>query len=436
MNHSHQPTLPEVHRSVDIPERRGFWRKMLAFAGPGYLVAVGYMDPGNWATDLAGGSKYNYALLSVILLSSIMAMFLQRLSLKLGIVTGHDLAQSCRIHYGKRAAIPLWIAAEVGIAACDLAEVIGSAIALNLLFHIPLIWGVLITTVDVLLLLLLQQKGFRYMEALVIVLIGTIAACFGLELLFSRPEITAVLGGFIPSPSVVTDPGKLFIAVGILGATVMPHNLYLHSSIVQTRRYPLDQVGKKEAVRFATIDSNIALTIALAINSAILILSAATFHRAGRTDIAEIQEAYHLLTPMLGVTGASTLFAIALLAAGQNSTLTGTLAGQIIMEGFVNIRIPAWMRRLVTRLLAIIPAVVVIAIAGENATTHLLLLSQVILSMQLSFAVIPLVQFTGSRRIMGEFIDPIWVRVVGWVMAGVIAGLNLWLLLLQFRNGF
>jgi len=436
MNHSHQPSLPEVHRSVDIPERRGFWRKMLAFAGPGYLVAVGYMDPGNWATDLAGGSKYNYALLSVILLSSIMAMFLQRLSLKLGIVTGHDLAQSCRIHYGKRAAIPLWIAAEVGIAACDLAEVIGSAIALNLLFHIPLIWGVLITTVDVLLLLLLQQKGFRYMEALVIVLIGTIAACFGLELFFSRPEITAVLGGFIPSPSVVTDPGKLFIAVGILGATVMPHNLYLHSSIVQTRRYPLDQVGKKEAVRFATIDSNIALTIALAINSAILILSAATFHRAGRTDIAEIQEAYHLLTPMLGVTGASTLFAIALLAAGQNSTLTGTLAGQIIMEGFVNIRIPAWMRRLVTRLLAIIPAVVVIAIAGENATTHLLLLSQVILSMQLSFAVIPLVQFTGSRRIMGEFIDPIWVRVVGWVMAGVIAGLNLWLLLLQFRNGF
>jgi manganese transport protein len=436
MNRPYQPSLPEVHRSLKIPEQSGFWRKLLAFAGPGYLVAVGYMDPGNWATDLAGGSKYNYALLSVILLSSIMAMFLQRLSLKLGIVTGYDLAQSCRLHYGKRAAIPLWIAAEVGIAACDLAEVIGSAIALNLLFHIPLIWGVLITTLDVLLLLLLQQKGFRYIEALVIVLIGTIAACFGLELLFSRPDIAALLGGFIPSPSVVTDPGKLFIAVGILGATVMPHNLYLHSSIVQTRRYPLDQVGKKEAVRFATIDSNIALTIALAINSAILILSAATFHRAGRTDIAEIQEAYHLLTPMMGVTGASTLFAIALLAAGQNSTLTGTLAGQIVMEGFVNIRIPAWMRRLATRLLAIIPAVVVIAIAGENSTTHLLLLSQVILSMQLSFAVIPLVQFTGSRRIMGEFLDPLWVRIIGWVMAGVIAGLNFWLLLLQFRNGF
>jgi len=436
MNQPHRPSLPEVHRSLEIPERRGFWRKLLAFAGPGYLVAVGYMDPGNWATDLAGGSKYNYALLSVILLSSIMAMFLQRLSLKLGIVTGLDLAQSCRLHYGKKAAIPLWIAAEVGIAACDLAEVVGSAIALNLLFHIPLIWGVLITTLDVLLLLLLQQRGFRYIEALVIVLIGTIAACFGLELLFSKPDIAAVLEGFIPSPSVVTDPGKLFIAVGILGATVMPHNLYLHSSIVQTRRYPLDQVGKKEAVRFATIDSNIALSIALAINAAILILSAATFHRAGRTDIAEIQEAYHLLTPMLGITGASTLFAIALLAAGQNSTLTGTLAGQIVMEGFVNIRIPAWMRRLLTRLLAIIPAVIVIAIAGENATTHLLLLSQVILSMQLSFAVIPLVQFTGSRRIMGEFLDPLCVRIIGWVMAGVIAGLNLWLLLLQFRNGF
>ncbi len=429
------PSLPEVHRSLDIPKHPGFWRKLLAFVGPGYLVAVGYMDPGNWATDLAGGSKYNYTLLSVILLSSIMAMFLQRLSLKLGIVTGHDLAQSCRQHYGKTAAIPLWIAAEIAIAACDLAEVIGSAIALNLLFHIPLLWGVLITTLDVLLLLLLQQRGFRYIEALVIVLIGTIATCFGLELLISRPDIPAVLSGFIPSPSVVTDPGKLFLAIGILGATVMPHNLYLHSSIVQTRRYPLDIVGKKEAVRFATIDSNIALTIALAINAAILILSAATFHRAGRTDIAEIQEAYHLLTPMLGVAGASTLFAVALLAAGQNSTLTGTLAGQIVMEGFVNITIPAWARRLLTRLIAIIPAIIVIAVAGEQATTRLLLLSQVILSMQLSFAVIPLVQFTGSRRIMGEFVDPLWVRCVGWIIATVIVALNGWLLLIQFRNG-
>ena len=436
MSYPTNPSLPEVHRSLDIPSHPGFWRKLLAFAGPGYLVAVGYMDPGNWATDLAGGSRYNYVLLSVILLSSVMGMFLQRLSLKLGIVTGHDLAQSCRLHYGKAAAIPLWIAAEIAIAACDLAEVIGSAIALNLLFHIPMLWGVLITTLDVLLLLLLQQKGFRYMEALIIVLIGTIAACFALELLFSRPDPGAVLGGFLPSPSIVTDPGKLFIAVGILGATVMPHNLYLHSSIVQTRRYPLDQVGKREAIRFATIDSNLALTIALAINSAILILSAATFHRAGRTDVAEIQDAYHLLTPMLGVTWASTLFAVALLAAGQNSTLTGTLAGQIVMEGFLNIRIPAWTRRLLTRLIAIIPAGVVIAIAGERATTHLLLLSQVILSMQLSCAAIPLVQFSGSRRIMGEFIDPIWVRIVGWIMAGAIAGLNIWLLLLQFRTGF
>ena len=436
MNLPPTPSLPEVHRSLAIPSGAGFWRKLMAFAGPGYLVAVGYMDPGNWATDLAAGSKYNYSLLCVILFSSITAMFLQRLSLRLGIVTGHDLAQSCRQHYGKTAAIPLWIAAETAIAACDLAEVIGSAIALNLLFHIPLLWGVLITTLDVLFLLLLQQRGFRYIEVLVIVLIATIATCFGLELLFSRPEITPLLAGFLPSPSVVTDPGKLFIAIGILGATVMPHNLYLHSSIVQTRRYPLDQIGKKEALRFATIDSHIALVIALAINAAILILSAATFHRAGRTDVAGIEDAYHLLTPMMGITGASTLFAIALLAAGQNSTLTGTLAGQIVMEGFLKISIPPWMRRLATRLIAIVPAIIVITLSGDKAVNHLLLLSQVILSMQLSFAVIPLVQFTGSRRIMGEFVDPLWIRSLGWMMAVAIAGLNLWLLLLQFRNGF
>lgn len=430
------PSLPEVHRTLDVPSHHGFWGKLFAFAGPGYLIAVGYMDPGNWATDLAGGSTYNYALLSVILISSLMAMFLQRLSLKLGIVTGHDLAQNCRHAYGKAAVLPLWIAAEIAIAACDLAELIGSAIALNLLFHIPLLWGVLVTTLDVLLLLLLQQRGFRYIEALVIILIATIAGCFGLELLFSKPDITSVLFGFLPSSSTVTDPGKLFIAIGILGATVMPHNLYLHSSVVQTRRYPLDVVGKKEAVRFATIDSNIALTVALFINAAILILSAATFHRAGRTDVAGIGEAYHLLAPMLGVTGAGTLFAVALLAAGQNSTLTGTMAGQVIMEGFMHIRMPAWLRRLVTRLLALIPAVLVIAMAGDKAVDQLLLVSQVILSIQLSFAVIPLVQFTGSRRIMGEFIDPLWVRITGWILAGVIAGLNGWLLLLQFRKGF
>jgi manganese transport protein len=434
--HSPLPSLPEVHRSVEIPAHPGFWRKMLAFAGPGYLIAVGYMDPGNWATDLAAGSRYNYTLLCVILLSSLTAMFLQRLSLRLGIVTGRDLAQSCRDRYGKTAAIPLWIAAEISIAACDLAEVIGSAIALNLLFHIPLLWGVLITTLDVLLLLMLQQRGFRYVEALVLVLIGTIAACFGLEILFSRPDMAGVLKGFLPSASVVTDPGQLFIAIGILGATVMPHNLYLHSSVVQTRKYPLDAVGRREALRFAEIDSHVALTIALAINAAILILSAATFHRAGRTDIAELQDAYRLLTPMLGVTGAGTLFALALLAAGQNSTLTGTLAGQVIMEGFVRITVPPWIRRLATRLVAIVPAVVVIALSGEGAATRLLLLSQVILSIQLSFAVIPLVQFTGDRNIMGEFLDPLWVRILGWFIAAMIAGLNLWLVIMQVHAGF
>lgn len=430
------PSLPEVHRSLDIPVQGGFWRKLLAFAGPGYMVAVGYMDPGNWATDLAGGSKYNYTLLTVILLSSLMAMFLQHLSLKLGIATGRDLAQTCREQYGRRAAIPLWIAAEIAIAACDLAEVIGSAIALHLLFHLPLLVGVLVTTLDVLLLLLLQQRGFRYIEAIVITLIATIAGCFGLELLFSRPDIIPILQGFIPSPSIVSDPEQLFIAIGILGATVMPHNLYLHSSIVQTRRYPLDRVGRKEAIRFATIDSNIALTIALGINAAILILAAATFFRAGRTDVAEIQDAYRLLSPMLGVGAAGTLFAVALLAAGQNSTLTGTLAGQIIMEGFVHLRIQPWMRRLITRLLAVIPAVLVIALMGESSTTKLLLISQVILSMQLSFAVIPLVQFTGSARIMGEFVNSSWVQALGWSMALVIAGLNGWLLVIQFHNGF
>ena len=430
------PSLPESHRSLHVPSHPGFWRKLLAFAGPGYLVAVGYMDPGNWATDLAGGSRYHYALLSVILLSSLMAMFLQRLALKLGIATGRDLAQTCRQHYGRLASLPLWIFAEVGIAACDLAEVLGSAIALNLLFHLPLVWGVLLTTLDVLLLLLLQRWGFRLIEALVITLIATIGLCFGLEILFSRPELLPILKGFIPSSKTVTDPGQLFIAIGILGATVMPHNLYLHSSIVQTRRYPLDLLGKREAIRFATIDSNIALVIALIINAAILILSASVFYSAGRNDVADIQEAYKLLTPMLGVGGASTLFAVALLAAGQNSTLTGTLAGQIVMEGFVEIRLEPWMRRLLTRLLAVIPAVAVIAAAGESNVTGLLILSQVILSMQLSFAVIPLVQFTGDRRIMGEFVNAAWVRATGWVIALVIAGLNAWLLLAQFRHGF
>ena len=436
MTHPVSATLPEVHRTMHVPSQKGFWRKLLAFVGPGYLVAVGYMDPGNWATDLAGGSKYNYSLLSVILLSSLMAMFLQYLALKLGIATGADLAQLCRRHYGKRASVFLWIFAEIAIAACDLAEVLGSAIALNLLFHLPLLIGVVITTLDVLLLLLLQQKGFRYIEAIVITLIATIAGCFALELFFSKPEILPILHGFYPTATIVSDPEKLFIAIGIIGATVMPHNLYLHSSIVQTRCYPLDSVGKKEAIRFATIDSNVALTLALAINAAILILAATTFYRAGRTDVAEIQDAFKLLTPMLGVAGAGTLFAVALLASGQNSTLTGTLAGQIIMEGFVHIRIAPWIRRLITRMLAIIPAVIVLAIAGDGATTRLLLISQVVLSMQLSFAVVPLVQFTGNASIMGEFVNASWVHFTGWVMAALIAGLNLWLLIVQFRTGF
>jgi manganese transport protein len=425
-----------VHRSLHVPLNAGFWRKLLAFAGPGYLVAVGYMDPGNWATDLAGGSKYNYALLSVILLSSVVAMFLQYLALKLGIATGSDLAQLCRREYGKKTSGLLWIFAEIAIVACDLAEVLGSAIALNLLFHLPLLVGVVITSLDVLLLLLLQEKGFRYIEALVIMLIATIGVCFGLELLFSKPDLFPILKGFLPTASIVKDPAMLFIAIGIIGATVMPHNLYLHSSIVQTRRYALDTLGKQEAIRFASIDSNIALTIALLINAAILILAAATFFRAGRTDVAEIQDAYKLLSPMLGVTGASTLFAVALLAAGQNSTLTGTLAGQIVMEGFVHIRIAPWMRRLLTRLLAVIPAFIVIAMTGESSVTKLLLISQVVLSMQLSFAVVPLVQFTGNPRIMGEFVNALWVRLLGWFLAAVIAGLNLWLIIVQFHTGF
>jgi manganese transport protein len=430
------PSLPEVHRSIDLPAHASFWRKLLSFAGPGYLVAVGYMDPGNWATDLAGGSRFNYSLLCVILISSLMAMFLQYLALKLGIATGADLAQLCRRHYGAKTSVFLWILAEIAIAACDLAEVVGSAIALNLLFHIPLILGVVITTLDVLLLLFLQQKGFRYIEAIIIVLIATIAGCFALELFYSRPEILPILHGFLPSPSIVADPGQLFVAIGIMGATVMPHNLYLHSSIVQIRRYPLDSTGKREAVRFATIDSNIALTFALIVNASILILAAATFYRAGRTDVAEIQDAYQLLTPMLGAGAASTLFAVALLASGQNSTLTGTLAGQVIMEGFIRLRIAPWLRRLITRMAAILPAVAVLAIAGEGAATKLLLVSQVVLSMQLGFAVVPLVQFTGNASIMGEFVNAAWVRTLGWVMATVIAGLNIWLLAVQFRHGF
>ena len=430
------PSLSEVHRSLVVPSSASFFRKLFAFAGPGFLVAVGYMDPGNWATDLAGGSKYNFALLSVIMISNLMAILLQALSLKLGIVTGRDLAQACRDHYSKPVSFFLWFICELAIAACDLAEIIGSAIALNLLFGIPLLAGVCITALDVLIVLFLQNKGFRYIEALVIALIVVIGGCFAWELVVSRPDLLGIAKGFLPSTKIITDPGMLYIAIGILGATVMPHNLYLHSSIVQTRRYELNAAGKREAIKFATIDSTLALMFALFINAAILIVSAATFYTRGRNDVAEIQDAYKLLTPLLGVTGASTLFALALLASGQNSTLTGTLAGQIVMEGFLNIRIRPWLRRLLTRGIAIIPAIIVTVISGEKGTTNLLVLSQVVLSLQLSFAVFPLVMFTSNKLKMGEFVNGLTVKCLAWFIAIVIAALNAWLLIQTFRGWF
>ncbi|MEY2493882.1 MAG: manganese transport protein [Verrucomicrobiota bacterium] len=430
------PSLSEVHRSLVVPASASFFRKLFAFAGPGFLVAVGYMDPGNWATDLAGGSKYNFALLSVIMISNLMAIVLQALSLKLGIATGRDLAQACRDHYSKPVSFLLWVICELAIAACDLAEIIGSAIALNLLFGMPLLVGVCITGLDVLIVLFLQNKGFRYIEALVIALIFVIGGCFAWELVVSRPDLLGIAKGFIPSAKIITDPGMLYIAIGILGATVMPHNLYLHSSIVQTRRYELNSAGKREAIKFATIDSTLALMFALFINAAILIVSAATFYTRGRNDVAEIQDAYKLLSPLLGVTGASTLFALALLASGQNSTLTGTLAGQIVMEGFLNIRIRPWLRRLITRAIAIIPAIIVTIISGEKGTTNLLVLSQVVLSLQLSFAVFPLVMFTGNKLKMGEFVNGLTMKCLAWFIAVVIAGLNAWLLLQTFRSWF
>ena len=430
------PSLSEVHRSLVVPVGSSFWRKLIAFAGPGFLVAVGYMDPGNWATDLAGGSKYNYTLLSVIMLSNLMAILLQALSLKLGIVTGRDLAQACRDHFSRPVSYFLWFVCELAIAACDLAEIIGSAIALKLLFGIPLLAGVCVTALDVLIVLFLQNKGFRYIEALVITLIVVIGGCFAWELIASRPDLLGIAKGFLPSPQIISDPGMLYIAIGILGATVMPHNLYLHSSIVQTRRYELNASGKREAIKFATIDSTLALMFALFINAAILIVSAATFYSRGRNDIAEIQDAYQLLSPMLGVTGASTLFALALLASGQNSTLTGTLAGQIVMEGFLNIRMRPWLRRLLTRAIAIIPAIIVTFISGERGTTNLLVLSQVVLSLQLSFAVIPLVMFTNSRLKMGEFVNSATTKGLAWCVAIVIASLNCWLFVQTFRDWF
>ena len=428
------PSLSEVYRSIPV-SGAGWFRKMVAFAGPGYLVAVGYMDPGNWATDLAGGSKYGYTLLSVILISNLMAILLQGLSCKLGIVTGRDLAQACRDHYSRPVSFVLWVLCEIAIAACDLAEVIGTAIALNLLFGIPLTWGIIITALDVLIILTLQQRGFRMLEALVITLVATVGACFLFEIIISRPDMAGIAAGFVPSSSILTDPGQLYIAIGILGATVMPHNLYLHSSIVQTRRYEETFAGKKEAVKYAFIDSTIALSIALFINAAILVVAAATFHTSGNTEVAEIQDAYKLLTPLLGVGAASTVFALALLASGQNSTLTGTLAGQIVMEGFLDIRLRPWLRRLITRAIAIVPAVIVSVIYGDSGTAKLLILSQVILSLQLSFAVFPLVMFTSDKLKMGDFVNPRWLKGLAWCVASVIATLNVWLLVQTFTAG-
>jgi manganese transport protein len=415
-----------------VPLTGGFWKKLLAFAGPGYLVAVGYMDPGNWATDLAGGSRYGYTLLSVIMLSNLMAILLQALALRLGIASGRDLAQACRDHYSRPATIVLWLLCEIAIAACDLAEVIGSAIALNLLFHLPLMWGVCLTSLDVLLVLYLQQYQFRYVEALVVLLILGIAGCFAIQLWFARPDVFGVSAGFVPQSAIIRDPSMLYIAVGILGATVMPHNLYLHSSIIQTRKYQDTAESKREAIRFATIDSTVALMFALFLNGAILVMAAATFHTTGHQDVADISDAYLLLAPLLGTSLASTLFAVALLFSGQNATLTGTLAGQIVMEGFLNIRLRPWLRRLITRLIAIIPALLTVYFYGEHGVAALLVLSQVILSLQLSFAVFPLVMFTGDKRKMGSHVAPVWMRGLAWPVAVLIAGLNAWLLFSTF----
>src|SRR5215831_10954859 len=407
-------SLREVHGSIAVPSDAGFWRKLFAFAGPGYLVAVGYMDPGNWATDLAGGAQFGYTLLSVIMISNFMAILLQALAARLGIASGRDLAQACRDSYSRPTTIVLWILCEIAIAACDLAEVIGAAIALNLLFGLPLAWGVSLTALDVLLVLFLQHRGFRYVEALVVGLIVAIAGSFAIEIWLSQPALADVAAGILPRADIVRNGEMLYIAIGILGATVMPHNLYLHSSIVQTRKYLDTNESKQEAIRFATIDSSFALMFALFINGAILVMAAATFHGTGHESVADIGDAYQLLSPLLGTTMASVLFAVALLCSGQNATLTGTLAGQIVMEGFINLRLRPWLRRLITRLIAIVPAVIVVVLYGERGTGSLLILSQVILSLQLPFAVFPLVAFTSDPAKMGAFVSPRWMTIAAW----------------------
>ena len=418
-------SLGPVERLVRIPDGAGWFRKLLAFGGPGYLISVGYMDPGNWATDLAGGSAYGYTLLSVVVISSLMAMLLQALSLRLGIATGRDLAQLSRAQFGARAAFALWILAEIGIVACDLAEVIGTAIALELLFGLPLFWGVGLTAFDTLLVLGLQRWGFRGIEALVIGLIALISLCFGYELIVSSPDMAAILGGLVPRAEIARNGDMLYLAISIIGATVMPHNLYLHSALVHTRRYEESIAGKREAIRFATIDSNIALGFALIINGAILVLAAATFHKSGHADIAELQDAYGLISPLLGAPLAATMFALALLFAGQNSTLTGTLAGQIVMEGFLHLRLRPWLRRLITRGLAVIPAAFVVAYMGEQATGDMLIGSQVVLSLQLPFAMVPLVWLTSNRKLMGSFANSRGLSVAAWAVSLIVLALNL-----------
>ena len=423
-----EPSLLDVFRSISVAPGGTPWRKFLAFFGPGYLVAVGYMDPGNWATSLAGGAQFGYALLFVALISNIMAIILQALCARLAIATGRDLAQACRDAYPRWVSWPLWLLAELAICATDLAEVIGTAIALNLLFGLPLEIGVVVTALDVFVILWLQNKGFRWIEAFIITLLGVIAVCFGVQIALADPDWGQVIRGFAPTTDIVSNPNMLFLALGIIGATVMPHNLYLHSGIVQTRAYGDSLPEKREALKYATIDSTVALMFALLVNASILILAAATFHKTGQTEVSELGRAHELLAPLLGASIAPTLFAVALLCCGLNSTVTATMAGQIVMEGFIDLKLPAWLRRLVTRLVAIVPAIVVTLIYGEGQTAKLLILSQVILSFQLPFAIVPLVMFTASPAKMGAMIAPRWLTAVAALIALVIIALNVKLL--------
>jgi manganese transport protein len=423
-----EASLMDVFRSVPVLQDAGFFKRALAFIGPGFLVSVGYMDPGNWATAIAGGARYGYALLFVALLSNIMAIILQSLCARLAIASRRDLAQACRDAFPKPVSLMLWLFAEIAIIATDIAEVVGTAIGLNLLFGIPLEIGVIITALDVFVILLLQRLGFRWVEAFVVSLLGVIFVCFMFQIALADPDWGGVLRGFAPTTNLLRDPAMLYLALGIIGATVMPHNLYLHSGIVQTRAYGDSLAEKKSALRFATFDSTFALCFALIVNASILILAAATFNKSGNTGIAEIGDAHKMLAPLVGSLLAPKLFAIALLCCGLNSTVTATLAGQIVMEGFLNIRLPAWMRRLITRAVAIVPAAAVTIYYGATGTGFLLIFSQVVLAFQLPFAVVPLVMFTASKAKMGEMVAPIWLTAISAAIAILIIGLNIKLL--------